>query len=524
MKKHVYSGSIKLLLAAVWLIAIILPLIAMLRQMSLADLQKLFTNRTTVKAIYQSLISASLSTVISVCLGGALAFCTARIGVRAKAFFAIVFTLPMLIPSMSHGMGLIILLGKNGFLTSLLHLNFDIYGLTGIIVGSVMCSFPVAYLMFADILKYEDSNPFEAAQVLGFSAWDKLTAIVLPYLRKPLISVVFAVFTMVVTDYGVPLMIGGKYKTLPVVMYEDVVGLLNFGKGSAIGVLLLLPAVISFLFDLFNKDRASVNYTSRPFGKNTSRPMHFIGNALCTLTALCVATPLLAFVLTAFAAKYPTNLSASFSHMLRAMEMGAGTYLGNSVIIAFGVALIGTLFAFTTAYLTARSPGTFSRWLHLLSLASLAVPGMVLGLSYALFFSGSAFYGTFFILIMANTVHFFASPYLMMYNTLGKININLEAVGQTLGIGKAYLIKDVLIPQTKSTLFEMFSYFFVNAMMTISAVSFLSNVRIKPVSLMINQFEAQAMLESAAFVSLLILGVNLIMKAVAYGLKKIAAN
>ena len=102
----------------------------------------------------------------------------------------------------------------------------------------------------------------------------------------------------------------------------------------------------------------------------------------------------------------------------------------------------------------------------------------------------------------------------MMYNTLGKVNPNLEAVGQSLGIRRFFMIKDVIIPKVRGTLIEMFTYFFVNSMMTISAVSFLAPPAPKPVALMINQFEAQLLMESAAFVSIVILGVNILVKGV----------
>ena len=107
----------------------------------------------------------------------------------------------------------------------------------------------------------------------------------------------------------------------------------------------------------------------------------------------------------------------------------------------------------------------------------------------------------------------------MMYNSFSKINENLEGVAQTLGISRLHLIKDVFIPQCKDTLLEMFSYFFVNCMMTISAVSFLASTRNKPVALMINQFEAQMQLECAAVVSLMILGINLVIKGAVHALK-----
>ena len=137
-----------------------------------------------------------------------------------------------------------------------------------------------------------------------------------------------------------------------------------------------------------------------------------------------------------------------------------------------------------------------------------------------IFFNGSPIYGTILIVILVNSIHFFASPYLMMYNTLGKINPNLEAVGQSLGIHRFFIIKDVVIPKVKGTLVEMFTYFFVNSMMTISAVSFLAPPAPKPVALMINQFEAQLLMESAAFVSIIIFVVNVLIKGAANLIKR----
>jgi iron(III) transport system permease protein len=166
-----------------------------------------------------------------------------------------------------------------------------------------------------------------------------------------------------------------------------------------------------------------------------------------------------------------------------------------------------------TAYATARIPSRISKILHLLAMATGAVPGVVLGLSYVLFFKGTPLYGTIAILVMVNTVHFFASPYLMMQTSFSKVNPNLGAVASTLGIGKTRLLMEILLPQCGRTVREMFAYFFVNSMMTISAVSFLFNTDNKPIALMINQFEAQAQMEAAAVVSLLILAVNMAIKA-----------
>ena len=107
-----------------------------------------------------------------------------------------------------------------------------------------------------------------------------------------------------------------------------------------------------------------------------------------------------------------------------------------------------------------------------------------------LFFNSTFIYGTFAILVLVNIVHFFASPYLMVYNSLRKLPPELEAVGATLGISKARLLRDVIAPQVRGTLAEMFAYFFINSMMTISAVSFLTNYRTELFALMLPRFDA----------------------------------
>jgi iron(III) transport system permease protein len=395
------------------------------------------------------------------------------------------------------------------------------------VAGSVLYAFPVAFLMLADILTYEDVSPYEAATALGIPKGRQFFAITLPYLRKPLISVVFAVFTLIFTDYGVPLMVGGRYTTLPVLMYQEVIGLLNFGRGSVIGSFLLIPALAAFLFDLLNKDRGNQGFTTQERNSPRNSLRDGAASAYCITVCITIALPLVVFAVLSFIRSYPTDMTLSLANVLRTVHLGAGRYLVNSAIIALGVSVLGTALSYTVALFTARSgggsggrPGAASRFLHLISITSLAVPGLVLGISYVLFFKGTFIYGTLAMLVLVNIMHFMASPYLMAYNSLGKLNAHLEDVGLTLGVRRFFIIRDVIIPQTKLTILEMASYFFVNSMMTISAVSFLATVRNKPVSLMITQFEAQLFLEGAAFVSILILGCNLAVKLLVYGVKK----
>jgi iron(III) transport system permease protein len=329
---------------------------------------------------------------------------------------------------------------------------------------------------------------------------------------KPLIAVIFAVFTLIVTDYGVPLTVGGRYVTLPVMMYEEVVGLLKFGSGSVIGALLLIPAAVSFILDSFTHDIGNQSYLAHARRLKVSSAVNAAARIYCGVICIIALLPVLSFLLLAFVRKYPWDMSLTFYNVTNSFRRGADTYLANSLIIALCVGTSGVIVSYLAAYLTARSEGASSRALHFASITSLAVPGIVLGIAYVLLFRTTFLYGTVGILILVNLAHFFASPYLMAYNSLNKVNRNLEAVGMTLGVGRWRILRDIIVPLTASTIVEMWSYFFINSMMTISAVAFLSNVSTRPLSMMIPSFEANMQFESAAFVSLLILAANVTMK------------
>lgn len=508
------ADATKVLLAAVFVVLVILPLVSMFLHVDGEALCSVSKTAAFPTAIRNSLVTAGIATVISVVLAYILAVCISRTSIRMRTVFSVIFVLPMLIPSLSHGMGLVISFGNHGIISKLLGVRLNIYGPLGVVLGSVLYALPVAFLMFQDVLKYEDGSSYEAAEVLGISPLRTFLGITLPYLRKPLISIFFSTFTLIVTDYGVPLMVGGKFTTLPVLMYQEVIGQLDFGKGAVYGSVLLIPAVVAFVADRLTQDKRHHSSVHQPVKPSKSLLGRILAYAVCIATVIYVLIPIVSFVLIGFTKNFPNNLSLSLTHFTQSIRLRAGIYLGHSVTIALCTALLGTAVAFMTAYMTARMKSKMSGILHLCVIVSATVPGIVLGLSYVLAFKTSAIYGTMAILIMVNVAHFISSPYLMMYNSLSKINGNLEAVAHTLRISRFYLIRDVLLPQCAGTILEMFSYFFVNCMMTISAVSFLATTANKPVSLLINQFEAQMQLECAAVVSLMILGVNILMKIV----------
>lgn len=514
--------SLKYLLLLYLLLTAVVPIVYLFGTIRREHVTAVFHSSQFLPMLKNSVVTTVISTVISVVLAFSLAFALNRANIRFRSVFVVLFTVPMLIPSISHGMGLVQLFGDNGILTNLLGHSINLYGYRGIVMGSVLYSFPVAFLMFYDSLQYEDFAVYEAAQVLGLSKYRQFLTITLPGMRRTTISAVLSVFTMVFTDYGVPLMTGGTKMTLPVYMYREVIGMMNFSGGAVVGVILLTPAVVAFLLDLRKTGSAGASGTvTKPWQIAPNRKRDALVYLVLILALVTLCLPIGAFVCLSFVKQYPIDLTLTLDNVRKLLASGIGIYFINSLAIALMTSLVGTAFSYFCAYVTARAPGKVSdKVLHFVSMLPLAIPGVVLGLSYLLSFQKVGIYGTLYILVVVNIVHFFSSPYLMAYNSLSKFNENLEDVGNSLGISRMRLLIDVYIPCTVSTIVEMYSYFFVNSMITISAVSFLVNFRTTTLSLMIPQLESQSFIEGTAIVSLMILALNLLEKVIAFFLKR----
>lgn len=511
MKKR---SKLSLFILAFLIISVLFPLIEMLIKVDWNDFSSLIKSISFQEALKNSIYVGVIATIISVLIAYFLAYTLNRTNIKHRAVLKMLITIPMLIPSISHGLGLINLFGTNGIISKML--GFNIIGPSGIIIGSILYSFPVAFLMIDDGFKYIDNSLYASAKILGLNKWQTFKKVTFCYLKKPIFSAIFAVFTMIFTDYGVPLAVGGKFITLPVFLYKEVIGLLNYSTGTIVGLFLLIPAFISFIFDNFSKDYSNGEFEGNEYNINTNKIRDIIFKIYTYLIIILVLVIIGSFVYYAIIDNPALNPVLSLKHFEYIHNNDITKFIFNSLFIAISASIIGTIITYFTAYVTARIKGKLAKIIHILTILSLTIPGMVLGLSYTIGFSGTFIYNTFMILILVNIIHFIASPYLMAYNAMQKVNPNYEIIAKTCNISTFKIIKDVIIPSTKTTIREMFAYFFVNSMVTISAVAFLFNTKTMPLSLLINNYEGNMMLGEAAIISLIILFFNILLKGIIY--------
>lgn len=512
--KHEYLRTISI--ACILLFAI-LPLLTLAFHVSGTDWQYILKDNSFKDAIKNSLIYTTASAVITTVLALIAAYLLETARLRKKNLYVIALTLGMLVPTISVGLGLRILFGTNGFLDLLFGIEIEVRGFAGLIMGSVMTSFPATFLILYDALHYEDKGPYDAASIMGIPRFSTFFRLTIPYLRIALISAFFACFTLIFSDYGMPMEIAGKVKTLPMYLYDQFMSSFQYGRGSIAGFVLLVPSIISFVFDLIFKDQSSEKQNRLiPASKGFSRAASAVIIVLCIVLFL----PQLAFISLSFTKSFPNNLSFTVEHIANIFSntygVGLTAYIFNSLKLALLTAALGTCFAYLLGYMSVRKTGKLGKAVDLLALSTIAIPGLVLGIGYIFLFKGTngIFYGTVLILVVVNIFHFLGSPYLLAKNCLNKINSEYEVIGETLGISKGRIIRKVLIPSSISTLVEMFSYFFLNSMITISAVAFLCTYDNQPLSILITTYEKNSNYEMQSVISLIILFLNVVARVV----------
>ncbi len=494
-----------------------LPLLTMIVKISPSDLSYVFKDRNFWLSIKNSILYSLIATVITLVIALVAAYLLNTSSIKKKNIFVILLTIGMLVPTLSIGLGVRTLLGRNGYLDHILGIKIRSVGMPALIFGSIIASFPITFLLLYDALKYEDKGIYDTANILGISRISTFFKLTIPYLKLPLISAFFASFSWIFSDYGIPMELSGKTHTLAMYLYSAINASASYGRGSIAGIFLLMPTLLSFVFDIIFKDHSTNDKNSRLIKADKS--FNIITIAVLSVVTIFLFIPQLSFIALAFTKAFPNDMSFTLdnlSNMFKTSYFKPMEALSNSLIIAVSTGIIGTILAYLLGYLTVRHSGTMGKVVNLLTISTIAIPGLVLGIGYVVLFKDTRgfFYNTIFILIAVNVFHFLGSPFVMAKNCLSKINSDYEVVGETLGISKAKIFFKVLLPNSITTLLEMFSYFFLNSMITISAVIFLCSYANQPLSVLINMYEKHSNYEMQAAVSVVIFSINIIFRVI----------
>ncbi len=456
--------------------------VAPARAWSLDNYRYYFSSGRLLTSIWNSLWVALVVVAIVVPLAFAFAYGLTRTRMPGRSFFRLVALVPVLAPSLLPAIGLVYLFGKQGLLTPLL-MGVSIYGPLGIVIASVFFTLPHAILIMVIALSSSDQRLYEAAEVLGASPRRTFWTVTLPGAKYGLISTAFVVFTLVITDFGVPKVIGGSFDMLALDIYKQVIGQQNFQIGAVVSMVLLLPAMLAFTVDRFISRRQSALLTAKavPLVIKPDRQRDRMSLLICSAVAVFILGIIAICQVAALVKFWPYNLTPGFQHyQFGRMDGGGWASYRNSIVMATLSACMGTLLVFLGAYLVEKVRGAalLRQTLQFLSMLPMAVPGMVLGLAYIFFFNDAAnplhaIYGTMAILVLSTVTHLYTVSHITSATALKQMDAEFEAVAQSLQQPFWRTFYKVNAPVCFPALAEVWLYIFVNAMTTVSAVVFL---------------------------------------------------
>ncbi len=476
-----------------------------------------FSTPSLFQSIENSVFIAVISTILTVSLAFGFAYAINRSQMPFKGAFRLIATMPILVPSLLPGIALIYLFGNQGLLKEWLF-GHTIYGPIGIIIGSVFFTFPHALIIISTALSISDQRQYEAAESLRATRWRTFWTVTIPGARYGLISAAFVTFTLVITDFGLPKVIGGQYNVLAVDIYKQVIGQQNFEMGAVVSVILLIPAVAAFFVDrMVQKKQVSLlSARSVPFQPKKHRRFEAICLVWCGMIALFILSIIGICQYAALVKFWPYDLSLSLrNYDFNRMDGGGWSAYYNSIQLGLLTAVIGTGIIFVGAYMVEKIDGFKSgrTLFQFLAMLPMAVPGMVLGLAYIFFFNNPAnpfnfIYGTMIILVVSTITHFYTVGHLTALTALKQIDREFEPVATSLRQPFYKLFSRVTVPVCLPAILDISIYLFVNAMTTVSAVVFLYSTNTNLASIAVLNMDDAGDIAPAAAMGMMIFYTN----------------
>lgn len=476
---------------------------------------------------------ASISTIIATVLALIYSYGLRRANVKLKWLFRTIAMLPIFAPTMMHGIGLVYLFGNKGLVTEYLGINIPLYGPLGIILAQVIYVFPQIFLILDLALSSTDYRLYEASKSMGISKVREFIYITIPSIKYSLISGFFVAFTLCFTDFGAPKVVGGNFNVLAIDVYKQIIGQQNMPMGATVGILLLFPAIISFIVTrrVQKKQNYYINSKSIPYVIKENRNRDRIFGTLIMIITLAILSVLVTVVLASLVSIWPYDLKLTLSHYSMKNSLDGLKPFLNSITISLLTAVIGTVFVFIFAYVTEKTKGAkfLKSIANLLSILPMALPGLVLGISYVLFFNTPEFnignkvyvlnyfnvlYGSIFLMVFCNITHFYSVTFITATTAIKRIDKELDLVAESLGVKGISIFKNITLPLCMPAILENFMYFFLNSMVTVSALIFLYTANLKVAAISIVQLDDKGSTAEAAALSVLIVLTNIVVKII----------
>ena len=458
---------------------------------------------TFYKPLGNSVGMALVACLISLIIGGGIAWLITRSDFPAKKFISTVFVFPYIMPSWSISMfwenffknnvNLVGAQAQMGMLQSLTHIAVP----GGMVYGFWPCAIclgihyaPFAYILIGGILRNMDANLEEAATILKATRFKILRRITLPIVMPALLSTVLLVFASSVSSYTVPAFLGTKsgFMTLSLQMKSLINGSQYKGQGYVMATILMLFSILILMVNQFvtNSRRSFTTVTGKSSQVSLVK-LGKVGKPIITIIVVFYAAffaiiPLVSFALESFlevSGDYSTFTLYYWitSEQTNAYITGSVGILrnkeiwkafGNSLLISIICALIAGTFGILVGYGVAKKRGSrLANYVSNLAFLPYLIPAMSFATIYLIMSYTKALSflnGSLLLLIVVGSIKFLPFASKSGTNAMLQLSNEIEEAAIIVGVPWWKRMVRVLFPIQKSSFISGYLLPFVSCM------------------------------------------------------------
>jgi len=433
-------------------------------------LAEAFTSRTAA-ILARTLGLAAAVTATAVAIALPIGWLTVRTDLPGRRVWAVLCTLPLVIPSYVGAYLFVAALGPNGMLQDALGVERlpSIYGFGGAWLVLSLFTYPLVLLPLRATLQRIDPQLEDAARAMGRGPLAVFRSVVLPQLWPVLAAGGLLVALYVVSDFGaVSLLRFDSFTREIYVAYRS-----SFDRTAAASLGAVLVVVMFGLLLLSSRLR-SARVVHR-LGPGTLRPAsrYRLGRWRWPALGLCAAVVVIAFVLPVAVLVYwaSEGISTGATPLSRVAALG-----GNSLLVSAGAAAVGAFAALAVAALAVRHPSRLSAAVERASHAGYALPGILVALALVFFATRLVppLYQTTALLVFGLTIHYLPLAIGPIAAALLQVSPRVEEAARSLGRGRAEVFRTVTVPLARGGALAGAALIFLHAMKELPATLILA--------------------------------------------------
>ena len=527
------AAPVWLLAAAALLLLILLPL-GWLAAMSvraehgvtLAHYARVLSDPPLQKALWNTLVLAAWSGLVSLVIGAPLAWLTARTDLPWHRPIQHLILASFVTPPFLGAFAWVMLAGPNAGYVNRLYRGLtgaddplvNIFTMPGLIFVVALYTFPYVYIMIANTLGLIASDLEDAAAILGAGRFQVAWTITLPMVLPAILSGFILAVLQALALFGSPaiLALPAGFHTVTTQLWAFFQYPPRVEMAAAFSMPLLLATALLLLVQkrlLGRRGYAAV------VGKGAQRRIIRLGRWRLPALLACLAVLACAVFL-----PYGILLKAAFSRAWAqpltldnlSLENWSFTFLNratqsaivNTIELGVLTACVGAALATLLAYVTNRRLVPGHQVLAFLAVAPVVIPGVVLAVALFLAYTRPPFllYGSLWILFLAYLTKEMPVGYSQCDATLRGIHPELEEAGRIMGAGRLRVLREITAPLARSGIIATWCFVFIGVIRELSASIILFSPNTKVMSVVIFDLK-----EEGQFGAIAVLGVFMLL-------------